>query len=61
MRGSLDNEFKLKLKTMILEECDRDDIDANELSDDVMLFSPESELEFDSVDLCCFNDTLTCV
>ncbi|WP_165311795.1 acyl carrier protein [Vibrio ziniensis] len=50
MKGSLDNQFKLKLKTMILEECDRDDMDPNELSDDVMLFSPESELDFDSVD-----------
>ncbi|KLN66128.1 MULTISPECIES: acyl carrier protein [Vibrio] len=50
MKGSLDNEFKLKLKTLILEECDRDEIDPSELSDDVMLFSPESELEFDSVD-----------
>jgi len=50
MKGSLDIAFKLKLKNMILEECDRDDIPADELADDVMLFSDESELEFDSVD-----------
>ncbi|MBB1312589.1 MULTISPECIES: hypothetical protein [Aliivibrio] len=50
MKGSLDTEFKVKLKTMILEECDREDILANELADDVELFSDESELELDSVD-----------
>ncbi|MGF1904528.1 acyl carrier protein [Aliivibrio salmonicida] len=50
MKGSLDIEFKVKLKTMILEECDREDISANELADDVELFSDESELELDSVD-----------
>ncbi|OCH20705.1 acyl carrier protein [Aliivibrio logei] len=50
MKGSLDTEFKVKLKTMILEECDREDISANELADDVELFSDESELELDSVD-----------
>lgn len=38
MKGSLDTEFKVKLKTMILEECDREDISANELADDVELF-----------------------
>ncbi|WP_023603588.1 acyl carrier protein [Aliivibrio logei] len=50
MKGSLDTEFKVKLKTMILEECDREDISVNELADDVELFSDESELELDSVD-----------
>ncbi|GLR75081.1 hypothetical protein [Aliivibrio sifiae] len=50
MKGSLDTEFKLKLKTMILEECDREEFSANDLADDVELFSDESELELDSVD-----------
>lgn len=50
MKGSLDTQFKLKLKTMILAECDRDEIEPANLSDDVLLFSAESELEFDSVD-----------
>lgn len=50
MKGSLDVEFKLKLKNMILEECDREDISAGELADDVELFSDASGLELDSVD-----------
>ncbi len=51
MKGSQSDEFKLKLKTMIIEECEReDDITADELDDEVMLFSPESGLDLDSVD-----------
>ena len=50
MKGSLDTEFKVKLKNMILEECDREEIAADELADDVELFSDESGLELDSVD-----------
>ncbi|MDD9196522.1 acyl carrier protein [Aliivibrio sp. S3MY1] len=50
MKGSLDTEFKIKLKNMILEECDREEITADELADDVELFSDESGLELDSVD-----------
>lgn len=50
MKGSLDTEFKVKLKNMILEECDREEISADELADDVELFSDESGLELDSVD-----------
>ncbi|WP_072054900.1 acyl carrier protein [Aliivibrio fischeri] len=50
MKGSLDTEFKVKLKNMILEECDREEITADELADDVELFSDESGLELDSVD-----------
>ncbi len=50
MKGSLDVEFKLKLKNMILEECDREEISADELADDVELFSDASGLELDSVD-----------
>ena len=50
MKGSLDTEFKIKLKNMILEECDREEIEVDELADDVELFSDESGLELDSVD-----------
>lgn len=50
MKGSLDTEFKVKLKNMILEECDREEITADELADDVELFSDESGLDLDSVD-----------
>lgn len=50
MKGSLDTEFKIKLKNMILEECDREEIATDELADDVELFSDESGLELDSVD-----------
>ena len=50
MKGSLDTEFKIKLKNMILEECDREEIAADELADDVELFSDVSGLELDSVD-----------
>ncbi|WP_122033876.1 acyl carrier protein [Aliivibrio sp. EL58] len=50
MKGSSDTEFKIKLKNMILEECDREEIAADELADDVELFSDESGLELDSVD-----------
>ncbi len=50
MKGSLDTEFKVKLKNMILEECDREEVTADELADDVELFSDESGLDLDSVD-----------
>ncbi|WED27721.1 acyl carrier protein [Vibrio sp. DW001] len=50
MKGSLDTEFKLKLKAMILEECDKDEISVHELADNVVLFSDQSGLDFDSVD-----------
>lgn len=50
MKGSLDSEFKLRLKTMFIEECDKEEISADEIADDVLLFSDESGLELDSVD-----------
>ncbi|MBL4829626.1 MAG: acyl carrier protein [Aliivibrio sp.] len=50
MKGSLDSEFKLRLKTMLIEECDKEEISADEIADDVLLFSDESGLELDSVD-----------
>lgn len=42
--------LKLKLKKMIIDECEKEDITAAEIADDVLLFSPESGLDLDSVD-----------
>ncbi len=50
MIGSQDNELKLRLKQMIIDECDKEDITAEEIDDEVLLFSPESGLDLDSVD-----------
>ncbi len=50
MIGSQDDALKLRLKTMIIEECEKEDIEPQELADDVELFSEESGLELDSLD-----------
>ncbi|MCK5070461.1 MAG: acyl carrier protein [Desulfocapsa sp.] len=50
MKGSLDNDLKIRLKTMIFTECDIEDITPDAFSDDVMLFSDNSELGLDSLD-----------
>ena len=50
MIGSQDAALKLRLKTMIIEECEKEDITPEELSDEVELFSDESGLELDSLD-----------
>ena len=50
MIGSQDEALKLRLKTMIIEECEKEDISAEEISDEVELFSDESGLELDSLD-----------
>ena len=50
MIGSQDAALKLRLKTMIIEECEKEDITPEELRDDVELFSDESGLELDSLD-----------
>ncbi|MEA3455719.1 MAG: phosphopantetheine-binding protein [Campylobacterota bacterium] len=50
MIGSRDDALKLRLKNMIIEECEKEDIDPEELRDDVELFSDESGLELDSLD-----------
>lgn len=49
MNATSSSDFKLELKRMILEECDRD-IDPQALADDAPLFGPESPLELDSLD-----------
>jgi len=50
MIGSQDEALKLRLKTMIIEECEKDEITAEEIADDVELFSDASGLELDSLD-----------
>ena len=50
MIGSQDDALKLRLKTMIIEECEKDDIEPQDLADDVELFSEASGLELDSLD-----------
>ena len=50
MIGSKDDALKLRLKKMIIEECEKDDVEPEELGDDVELFSDESGLELDSLD-----------
>ncbi len=50
MKGSLDEALKLRLKTMILTECDIDDLHPEEVADDVPLFSNQSGLGLDSLD-----------
>lgn len=50
MKGSLDNTLKIRLKTMIIEECDIEDMTPEEVPDDVQIFSDMSGLELDSLD-----------
>ena len=50
MIGSQDDALKLRLKTMIIEECEKEDIEPQDLADDVELFSDASGLELDSLD-----------
>lgn len=50
MKGSLDEALKQRLKTMIITECDIDDLKPEEVPDDVPLFSNQSGLGLDSLD-----------
>jgi len=49
MKGSLDNDLKNKIKTLIIENCELD-IEVNDIGDDLPLFERKSELELDSID-----------
>ena len=49
MKGSLDNDLKKELKTLIIENCELD-VDVNDIGDDLPLFGRKSELELDSID-----------
>lgn len=50
MKGSLDSALKLRLKEMILEECEKEEVVPDDIDDDVQLFSEASGLELDSLD-----------
>lgn len=43
-------KIKYDIKVMIIDECEKEDINADEIKDDVELFSDESGLELDSLD-----------
>ncbi len=51
MKGSRDAALKLRLKEMIIEECEKEDeIIPAAVPDNVMLFSKASGLDLDSLD-----------
>jgi acyl carrier protein len=43
-------KLKHDLKVLIIEECEKDEVDAVDIQDDVKLFSEEMGLELDSLD-----------
>jgi len=43
-------ELKHNLKQMIIDECEKEDIEADDIPNDVELFSSASGLELDSLD-----------
>ena len=49
MKGSLDENLKNEIKTLIIENCELD-IDVEDIDDDLPLFERKSELELDSID-----------
>lgn len=50
MKGSQDQGLKLRIKRMIVEECDKEEVDPAEIPDDVELFADRSMLHLDSLD-----------
>ncbi len=50
MKGSLDEVLKRRLKEMIITECEKEDITAADVPDDVILFSDDCGLALDSLD-----------
>ncbi len=50
MKGSLDNVLKTRLKTMIIDECEKEDVTPDDVDDDVILFSDTCVLGLDSLD-----------
>lgn len=42
--------LKYDLKVLIIEECEKDEIDPTEIEDDLKLFSAEIGLDLDSLD-----------
>jgi acyl carrier protein len=49
MRGSLDVDFKNKLKQLIVAECEIDR-DVDEIDDDAPIFGKDAQLALDSID-----------
>lgn len=49
MQGSLDVDFKKKLKQLIITECEIE-IDIDEINDDAPIFGSDSQLALDSID-----------
>ncbi len=49
MKGSQDNEFKLELKKLIIEACDKE-VAPDEIDDDAPMFGESSVLALDSMD-----------
>jgi len=43
-------QLKIDLKQMIIDECEKEDIEVDDVANDVELFSQESGLELDSLD-----------
>ena len=43
-------QLKNDLKIMIIDECEKEDITPEDIQNDAELFSPENELELDSLD-----------
>jgi acyl carrier protein len=50
MKGSLDEALKMRLKTMIIEECEKEPLTPVEVPDDVLIFSDACVLCLDSLD-----------
>lgn len=49
MIGSIDNEFKIELKQMIIETCEKE-VDIDNIADDLPMFGNGTVLELDSLD-----------
>lgn len=49
MKGSLDDQLKTRIKTLIVENCDLD-IQITDIDDDIPLFERASTLQLDSID-----------
>ncbi|MDQ2070000.1 phosphopantetheine-binding protein [Natronospira bacteriovora] len=50
MTALTDEQLKLELKRMILEETGKDDLSPEDISDDEALFGPDAPLALDSLD-----------
>ena len=44
------DKIKYDIKKMIIEECEKDEFEPNDIGDDIELFSPKSGLDLDSLD-----------